>query len=117
MRIDANANVGPTVYEDFEFEPTLERLASELEHAGIDGAVVAPLKPPSFDFDEANERLADRIADRDSWYGVGRIDPRVDDAAEHVDRAIDDYGLSGVKLHPWEETYPLSSPMVEPVLD
>lgn len=115
--VDANANVGPSLYSDYEFDPTLEALDERLAEATVDGAVVAPLKPPSFDFDRANERLAERLADRDQYYGIGRVDPRVEDAAEHARRALEEYDLHGLKLHPWEETFPITDPMVEPVLD
>jgi len=113
---DANANVGPTVYEDFEFEPTLSELKATFDAAGIDGGVVAPLKPPELDFAAANERLADRLAEREAFVGIARIDPRVADAAEQAERALDD-GLAGLKLHPWEESISITNPMVAPVLD
>jgi len=115
--IDTNANVGPSLYSDYEFDPTLEALDERLAAADIDGAVIAPLKPPSFDFDRANNRLAERLADRDEYFGIGRVDPRVADAAEHARRAIEEYDLHGLKLHPWEESFPITGPIVEPVLD
>lgn len=117
MHIDANTNIGPTIYDDFEFDPTLDKLENVLADIDIDGAVVCPLKPPSFDFDEVNEQLAAELNDRDLWYAIGRIDPRVNEAPEQVHKAINDYGCHGVKLHPWEESFPLSSPIVEPVLE
>lgn len=117
MIIDANANVGPSVYDDFEFSPTFERLAENLAAAAIDGAVVAPLKPPSFDFDRANARLAARLQKRATCYGIGRVDPRVDDSVEHAERALSEYNLHGFKLHPWEETFSITSPNVAPLLE
>lgn len=117
MTFDANANVGPSVYDDFEFEPTFDALEAAHDEAGIDGGVVAPLKPPELDFAAANERLADDVADRPDYVGIARVDPRVDDAVAQAERAIDDLGLAGLKLHPWEESLSITSPMVEPVLD
>jgi len=116
MHVDANTNVGPSVYSDFEFDPTLEALSENLERANVDAAVVAPLKPPSFDFDRANERLAEDLGDRGDRYGIARIDPRVEEAARHTERALVEYDLNGVKLHPWEETFSITSSVVEPVL-
>lgn len=117
MTFDANANVGPTVYEDFEFEPTVDELDDAFDAADIDGGVVAPLKPPELDFAGANERLAERLAGREEYVGIARIDPRVDDAVEQAERALDDYDLAGLKLHPWEESFSITNPMVQPVLD
>lgn len=113
--IDANANVGPALYGDFEIEPTLAALRGRMDACGIDEAVVAPLKPPSFDFDDANRRLAERLDGHDDLHGIARVDPRVEDARQHAERAIDDYGLGGIKLHPWEETFRVTDAAVEPV--
>lgn len=116
MTFDANANVGPSVYEDYEFEPTFENLDEAFDAAGISGGVVAPLKPPELDFEDANARLATRLEDRSDYVGIARIDPRVPEAVEQAERAIDDHGLAGLKLHPWEESFSITAEMVEPVL-
>lgn len=115
--IDANAHVGPTVYEKFEFNPTFEQLNSEMEKAGIDEAIVSPLKPPSLDFDTANSELATAVDNRDRFHGIGRIDPRLEEAPLHVDNAIAEYGLHGIRLHPWEETFSITDDFVTPVLE
>lgn len=117
MILDANANVGPTVFDDFEFEPTLAALAAAMDEAGIDEAVVAPLKPPASDFDAANARLAARTADRDRFHAIGRIDPLGEGSVVNAERALDEYGLGGLKLHPWEERYAITHPSVEPVIE
>ena len=119
MIIDTNANVGPTIYDDarFEFDPSLETLERRLADAGIDKAIVAPLKPPQYEFNEVNEQLSERLAGRDNFYGIGRIDPRQDDAAEKADRALNEYNLHGLKLHPWEETFEITSSFVTPALE
>lgn len=115
--IDANANVGPTVYDDFEFEPTIESLEVAMNKAGIDEAVVAPLKPPSFDFDAANKRLTAQVSDSDKFYPIGRIDPRVERSRVHADAALSDYGMAGLKLHPWEETFSITDSAVLDILE
>lgn len=40
----------------------------------------------------------------------------MDDAAEQAQRALDD-DLAGLKLHPWEESFSITSPMVQHILD
>lgn len=119
MIYDANTNVGPTLVPDseFEFEPTLAALKSHLTDAGVDRAVVAPLKPPNYEFDAANARLAARLDDYDEFVGIGRVDPRHDDAASHADLALADYGLNGLKIDPWEETFHVDEPYVEPIAE
>lgn len=114
--VDATTHVGPSVYDDFEFEPTLATLREQLDAAGIDAALVSPLKPPSLDFDVANARLADRLADWPALHGLGRIDPRREDAVAHTRTAVADHGFRGIRLHPWEETYDITDAAVEPVV-
>jgi hypothetical protein len=115
--LDANANVGPSVFDDFEFEPTFAALETAMNDAGIDEAVVAPLKPAAADFDAANARLAARTRGRDRFHGIGRVNPLATESATHTERALEDYGLCGIKLHPWEEQYAITHPAVRPVLE
>lgn len=115
--VDANVHVGPTVYEKFEFEPTFEQLSNQMDVAGIDAAIVSPLTPPSLDYDSANEKLAQEADNRDRFYGIGRVDPRREDAPDHVDTTVDEYGLHGIQLHPWEETFSITDSFVAPVLE
>jgi predicted TIM-barrel fold metal-dependent hydrolase len=115
--LDANANVGPTVFDDFEFEPTLAALEASMDQYGIDEAVVAPLKPPAADFDAANARLTARTADHDRFHAIGRIDPLREESVTNAECALDEYGLGGLKLHPWEERYAITHSSVEPVIE
>jgi len=117
--LDANANaaVGATVFEDFEFDPTLAALEAAMDDAGVDEAVVAPLKPPAPDFDAANARLAARTEPDDRFHGIARIDPLAAGSVANAERAIEVYGLGGVKLHPWEERYAITHPSVAPVVE
>lgn len=117
MIVDANANIGPTVYQDFEFKPTLADLTRALEDAGIDRAVVAPLTPPSLDYDQANGELAARIEEQSAFVGIGRIDPRIDGSAGYAETALTEYDLHGLKLHPWEESFPITAPYVRPIFE
>ena len=116
MILDANANVGPTVFDDFEFEPTVASLTTNMDDAGIDEAVVAPLKPADGDFDAANARLSARVEPRERLHGIARVDP-LSGGAIDAERALDGYGLGGVKLHPWEERYSITHPSVGSVIE
>lgn len=70
MTFDANVNVGPSIYEAFESEPTVSELDDAFDAAGIDGGVVAPLKPPELDFVEVNGRLVKQLAVREEYVGI-----------------------------------------------
>lgn len=117
MILDANANVGATVRDDFEFDPTIAALESAMDDAGIEKAVVAPLKSAAVDFDAANARLAAEIGDRNRFHGIARVDPLADGSVRNAERALEEYGLAGVKLHPWEEGYAITHPSVPPIIE
>lgn len=114
---DANTNVGPTVFTDFEFEPTLCELEAAMDRTGIDKAVVAPLKPAADGFDAANARLAARTARSNRFHGIARIDPLNAESVSNAETALDAYGLNGIKLHPWEERYRITHSSVAPVVE
>ena len=117
MTIDANANIGQTIFDDFEFEPTLEALRATMNNAGIDEAVVAPLKPDAPNFDAANARLAARTADESRFHGIARVNPLAKESVDNAKIALDKYGLKGLKLHPWEEQYSVTHRSIEPILE
>lgn len=117
MILDANANIGTTILGDFEFEPTIAVLETAMDEAGIDEAVVAPLKPATADFDAANARLAARTGDRDRFHGIARVNPLANGSVGNAERALDEYDLGGLKLHPWEERYAITHPSVPPVVE
>ncbi|MCY4025782.1 MAG: amidohydrolase family protein [Acidobacteria bacterium] len=64
----------------------------------------------------ARQRRGARASDR--LIGFARVDPnRADTAATEALRALDGLGLSGVFLQPWEETFRVSSAVVEPLIE
>jgi len=90
-----------------------------LDAAGADRAVVAPAKPPGYHLGPANDAVARAVADGgDRLIGVARVDPLLGaDACIELERALDELGLRGLLLHPWEETFRISDPRVDPVVE
>ena len=50
--------------------------------------------------------------------GFARVDPNLGaEACDELDRALGELGLAGLFLHPWEEVFRISAPLVDPVLE
>jgi hypothetical protein len=111
--IDANVFVGQSLYENSLEAGTL---LETMDRLGVEVAVIRPLKPPDFDMDAANRRIAE-LQDREPrLVGFARVNPLERRAPEQARRAVEQYGLEGLHLHPWEENCPINSPKVDGIL-
>lgn len=87
-----------------------------LDAAGIDRAIAVPARPPGYHLGPANDALAAAVAAHpDRLTGLARVDPQQPDASGELARALD-AGLVGLFLHPWEETFRINAPLVDPVV-
>jgi predicted TIM-barrel fold metal-dependent hydrolase len=85
-------------------------LIAALDDAGIDRAIVCPLRARGHGYDVENERVAALVcAHPDRLAGYARVDP----LAPAV--AVD--GAQGLFLHPWEDTFRITDPAVDRVID
>jgi predicted TIM-barrel fold metal-dependent hydrolase len=112
--IDANVFIGESLYEN-SLSP--ENLLEMMRVNGVERAVVRPLKPPDFDFDRANRWIAETQSKYPNLIGFGRVNALIRQAPEQALRAVVDYGLRGIHLHPWEENYQISSEKVDRVVE
>ena len=89
-----------------------------MDDAAIDRAVVAPMKPQGYHFSPANDAVAEAVRGNPRLAGLARVDPRLrDDAYREFERALNDLGLRGLFLHPWEENFPITAEYVDPLLE
>jgi predicted TIM-barrel fold metal-dependent hydrolase len=112
--IDANVFIGESLYEN-SLSP--ENLLEMMRVNGVERAVVRPLKPPDFDFDRANRWIAETQSKYSNLVGFGRVNALLRQAPEQALRAVVDYGLRGIHLHPWEENYQITSEKVDRVIE
>jgi predicted TIM-barrel fold metal-dependent hydrolase len=91
--IDAHAFVGESLYDN-SLEPG--RLLESMDRLGVRAAVVRPLKPPDFDMDAANRRLAELQSREARLLGFARVNPLERQAPEQARRAVEEYGLHGL---------------------
>ncbi|MBN2553980.1 MAG: amidohydrolase family protein [Spirochaetales bacterium] len=111
--IDAHVFVGRSLYEN-SLEPS--SLLETMEALGVAAAVIRPLKPVDFDMDAANRRVAELQSGEPRLVGFARVNPLEPGAPEQARRAVEEYGLKGLHLHPWEENCPVNSPKVDGVI-
>ena len=92
-------------------------LIAALDAAGIDRAIVCPARARGHGYDVENERVAAFVrAHPDRLVGFARVDPLAPGAEAEVDRART-LGLRGLFLHPWEDTFRITDPAVDRVVD
>ena len=106
MIIDANANVGQSLYGP---QQTVDELLRRMDASGIERAVVSPFTPPDLDFRAANADLAARLTRKDRLIGFARIDPRLGTRSVAEVRACHGEGLRGVKVDPFEQGFQINS--------
>ena len=116
MTVDSLTFVGESISGA---KASVEELLSRLDEAKIDRAVVCPLKPRSSLLEEANDIVAAAVRRYpDRLVGFARVDPNLgDDAVRELHRATGELGLRGLFLHPWEETFRIHDPRVDPLLE
>ena len=103
----------------FGYRATAAELLAHMDKAGIDRAVVCPVRPRGYHLGPANEHVAVAVRKHPSrLVGFARVDPNLgDDAVREAYSALGQLGLSGLFLHPWEETFRVSAPLVHPVVE
>lgn len=116
MTVDSLTFVGESLFGP---RATADELLRALEESEIDRAVVCPFRPRGYRLEEANDMVAtavDRHPDR--LVGFARVDPNLGDAASReLERATVELGLSGLFLHPWEETFRIHDRRVDDLLE
>jgi predicted TIM-barrel fold metal-dependent hydrolase len=113
--VDAHAYVGASL---FGYDRTAESLLAEMDLLGIEIAGLCPNKPPEYALGPANRIIAKSIQQHpDRFFGWARVDPwQGDSALEELKAGVEQLGLSGLLLHPYEELFQLSSRMVDPLV-
>lgn len=115
MIVDSLTSVGSSLHG---VDVAVDGLLAALDGAGIDRAVVVPAKPRGYHLGPANDLVAAAVrAHPARLTGFARVDPNLGkDAAAELERCFSTLGLAGLFLHPWEETFRVSAPFVDPVV-
>lgn len=112
--IDANVFIGESLYDN-SLSP--EKLIKTMRKCEVRRAVVRPLKPFDSDFDRANRWMAEVQDKHPDLIAFGRVNALLPKAARQARQAIDEYGLRGIHLHPWEENFRINSTKVDRIVE
>lgn len=112
--IDVHVHLGRSLQG---YELSEEALIASMDSLAIDRAILCPVRPLDYAYPPENATVAAtvrRLPGR--FWGIGRVDPRRPDAAQEAARCLDDLGLRGIYVHPWEDTFCIADPIVDPVM-
>lgn len=114
--IDVHAHIGTSL---FGVGQSVEDLLASMDAASIDMSIVAPLKPRSYHLGPENDRVAAaQQAHPERLVALARVDPwQGEESVRELRRALDDLGLRGLYLHPYEEHFAANDEIVHPLLD
>lgn len=114
--IDAHAHLGTSL---FGVELSTDDLIGSMAASNIEQAILVPLKPLNYHFGPENDRIAAAIqAHPDKFHGFVRVDPwQGASAVEELRRGIDQLGLIGLYLHPFEEQFAANDEISFPLLE
>ncbi len=114
MTIDVLTFVGQSV---FGYGQSAEELLARLDAADVERAVICPVKPRAYHLAAANDAVAEAAAQQARLIPLARVDPNLEeDALRELDRAVGTLGARGLFLHPWEETFRVNDPRLDPLL-
>jgi uncharacterized protein len=114
--IDAHAHIGDSL---FGHHQSVDMLLATMDAEQIERAIVTPLKPVGYHFAPENERIAAAVAAHpDQLTGFARVDPWQGDAAlREFARGLDELGLVGLYLHPFEEQFAANDELIFPLME
>ena len=94
-------------------------ILARMEQYGIAATVLCPMKSMDASFLEPNAQVAAlQAAHPGRFYGFARVNPHLGPLALTALRVgLDDLGLRGLLLHPWEETFAVNDPKVFPLVE
>ena len=116
MIIDFHTHVGVSL---FGHRQTPDELMIKMDELGIDGSVICPFKPSTYDLTSANYFIAAVVAEYpDTFIGFARVDPwQKKDALEELQKCIETYHLKGLYLDPLEEVFQINNEIVHPLIE
>lgn len=116
MKIDAHVYLGRSL---FGYSQSCDEILRKLDALDIDRCVVCPVKPCGYNLGPENDFVASAVKEHgDRFFGLVRVDPRQGaDALKEMTRGIEKLELQGLYLNPWEETCPVDSELLYPLLE
>jgi predicted TIM-barrel fold metal-dependent hydrolase len=114
--IDVHRYLGASL---FGAKTTASSILKDMERLGIERSVLVPVKPRRYALEPEVERVARAVeANASRFSGWCRVDPwQRERALKLLERGLDELGLVGLFLHPWQEQFQISSSLVDPLVE
>ncbi len=115
MIIDCQVKVGESLYGN---GAKVDDLLIQMREVGIDRALMCPVKPRGYHLNAANDCVSRAVREHPGrLMGFTRVDPHLSDAAmAEFRRGVEELGLCGLYLHPWEECFAANEAILDPFL-
>jgi len=113
--VDAHCHIGPA-YAPAGLPPTgPKEVVKTIDENGIDIAVISQLTK---DYKEDIEQVANAVREYPTRIvGFAHINPHCQDACRELDRAVNDLGLKGVKVHPALDGFAIHDEIMYPIVE
>jgi predicted TIM-barrel fold metal-dependent hydrolase len=114
--IDAHAYIGESLYGQTR---SADELLREMDRLKIDQTGLCPNKPTGYALPPVNRLVAKMVQSHpDRFFGWVRVDPWQGKAAvDDLKSGIEELGLRGLLLHPFEELFQIAHHLADPLLD
>jgi predicted TIM-barrel fold metal-dependent hydrolase len=115
MIIDAHVHISDDgKWFNTNIDASVDRLEKDLEKSAVDKVVILPLNEVTSN--ESVRDLCRKYPDR--FIGLATVDPVKDKkAVNNLEKAIQDYRLKGLKLHPRRQGFAPNNSLIYPVLE
>jgi predicted TIM-barrel fold metal-dependent hydrolase len=117
--IDACAQLGSGDKKGdlLEFGITSSRVVENMEQAGVAKSVIFPVTWSRYT-DQANREIHEAVRKYpDRFIGFARVNPAEVGAEKLLEKALEDWGLHGVRLRPYHDGFELKDPKVKKIMD
>jgi predicted TIM-barrel fold metal-dependent hydrolase len=118
MIIDSHAHMGKGYYMDDPIQSNIpvERVLKMAREAGVDKTIIFPVNYP--EYSGAMEEVYDAVKRYpDELIGYARVNPENEGAMHTLQKAIEEFGFKGLKLHPGNDKWKVNSPHTRKILE
>ncbi len=100
-----------------EYGITATRVLENMDQAGVSKSVIFPITWNKYT-EQANKEIHEAVQKfPDRFIGFARVNPIEAGAEPLLEKALKDWGLRGVRLRPFHDSYELGDPKVKRILD
>ena len=113
--IDAHAHVGPW-FNFFTPEPTPDSMLRVMDRCGVRMAVVSATRAISTEVLAGNAEVVQMVRRHPRRFaGYAVFNPHEAESLADVERALDEPGIMGIKVHPDVQAYAVNGPLYAPI--